>query len=242
MGQVSPGLVALYVDSRAEGAGRYLIEQSAQAAVAWLPTGAGVAIRALVYKPLMARGSASPYVEDGAQLLHMNQIRCGKGVYVDRLVRIHASVARIDLGAGCRVMYGAYLCTSVSNPHEGEGIVAGCNCWFGINAVVASGQGGVFLGDNVLIGPNAVIVTGEHDFRRTELETVDQAYSGRPIHIASNVWIGANATVLGGVTIGEHAVVAAGAVVIEDVPPRTLVGGVPARALETTPATGTSRS
>jgi acetyltransferase-like isoleucine patch superfamily enzyme len=132
-------------------------------------------------------------------------------------------------------MYGAYLCTLVSSPREGEGIVAGRRCWFGVNAVVASGQGGVFLGDNVLIGPNAVIVTGEHEYRRTDLEAVDQEYSGRAIHIASDVWIGANASVLGGVSIGEHAVVAAGAVVTHDVPPRTVVGGVPARALSSTP-------
>ena len=50
-----------------------------------------------------------------------------------------------------------------------------------------------------------------------------------PIRIGKGVWIGANATVLAGVTIGDHAVVAAGAVVTKDVPARAIVGGVPAR-------------
>lgn len=52
-----------------------------------------------------------------------------------------------------------------------------------------------------------------------------------PIHIGRNVWIGANATVLPGVTIGDHAVIAAGAVVTKDVPANTVVGGVPAKVI-----------
>ena len=54
-----------------------------------------------------------------------------------------------------------------------------------------------------------------------------------PIHIGRHVWIGANATVLPGVTIGEGAIVAAGAVVTKDVPKNTMVGGVPARVIRT---------
>ena len=54
-----------------------------------------------------------------------------------------------------------------------------------------------------------------------------------PIRIGENVWIGSNATILPGVTLGDWAVVAAGAVVTKDVPPMTVVGGVPARVLRT---------
>ena len=102
---------------------------------------------------------------------------------------------------------------------------------FGVGAVLASGRGGLTLGENVLVGPGAICVTGDHDFRREDLETVDQAYTGRPIVIGDNVWIGAGARVLGGVTIGDRAVVAAGAVVTRDVAPGDVVGGVPARPL-----------
>ena len=56
-----------------------------------------------------------------------------------------------------------------------------------------------------------------------------------PIRIGENVWIGSNATILPGVTLGDWAVVAAGAVVTKDVPPMTVVGGVPARVLRTIP-------
>ncbi|UCG53855.1 MAG: acyltransferase [Candidatus Latescibacterota bacterium] len=162
----------------------------------------------------------------------MDNIRLGRSVYVDRLTRLHASVARIDLGAGTRIMRGAYLCSYVSNARLEEGIVTGANCWVGDHSVLSAGQGGLFLGDNVLIAAHAVLVCGGHDFEKLDRATLDQAYSGRPIRIGDDVWIGTNVTILGGVTIGDHAVVAAGAVVNTDVEPYTVVGGVPARVLK----------
>jgi len=86
--------------------------------------------------------------------------------------------------------------------------------------------GGIEIGDEVLIGPNVQLISSGHPVdpagrRRT--------ITGDPIVIGRNVWIGAGATVLHGVTVGEDAVIAAGAVVTRDVPARTLVAGVPAR-------------
>lgn len=89
-------------------------------------------------------------------------------------------------------------------------------------------QGGITLGNDVLIGPNVVLATLNHDYESINRETVLPA----PITIEDNVWIGANATILPGVIIGKNAVVAAGAVVNKDVPPNTVVGGVPAKVLK----------
>jgi acetyltransferase-like isoleucine patch superfamily enzyme len=232
MAEASPALARLYLATRAESASRYFIEQSAQAMCGWLPTGLGLILRSLVYTPLLAKGSARGYFENGVELLYMSGIHCGRSVYVDRHARIHASPARIELGDHCRVMWGAYLCTYVSNSRQGEGIVTGRNCWIGVNCVIASGQGGIFLGDNVLIGPNTILVTGDHDYRQKDRETIEQAYVGRPILIGNNVWIGANAAVLGGVSVGSRAVIAAGAVVTNDVSEGTVVGGIPAQVLK----------
>lgn len=89
-------------------------------------------------------------------------------------------------------------------------------------------QGGIEIGDGSLIGHNVVLATINHDLDPGKKRKNHYA----PIKIGAYVWIGSNATVLSGVTVGDWAVIAAGAVVTKDVPPRTVVGGVPARVLE----------
>ena len=90
-------------------------------------------------------------------------------------------------------------------------------------------QGGIEIDDGALIGHGVVLATLNHDLEPEKRQQLHPA----PIRIGKNVWIGANATVTAGVTIGEHAVVAAGAVVTRDVPANVVVGGVPAKVLKT---------
>ncbi|HTH99389.1 MAG TPA: sugar O-acetyltransferase [Acidisoma sp.] len=88
--------------------------------------------------------------------------------------------------------------------------------------------GGLDIADDVMIGPNVSLITAGHPLEPSQRRT---ATIGKPIAIERNVWIAAGATIIGGVTVGENAVVAAGSVVTKDVPPNTLVGGVPARVI-----------
>lgn len=84
------------------------------------------------------------------------------------------------------------------------------------------------IGDNVAISKNVIIRDSDSHVINNNTETMT-----RPIVIGNNVWIGIGAIILKGVTIGDGAIIAAGAVVNKDVPPRTLVGGVPAKVLKT---------
>jgi len=90
--------------------------------------------------------------------------------------------------------------------------------------VLLDGRMGLVIGDNVSISEGAAIFTLEHD-----PDSPDFANRGAEVRICDRAFIGARAIVLPGVTVGEGAVVAAGAVVTRDVPPYTIVGGVPAR-------------
>lgn len=89
--------------------------------------------------------------------------------------------------------------------------------------------GGISIEDNVQIGPKVNLITENHPLEAS----ARKALSLSPIIVQRNAWIGAAATILPGVTVGENAVVAAGAVVSKDVPANTVVGGVPARILKT---------
>ena len=106
----------------------------------------------------------------------------------------------------------------------------GKNITIGRDVFINSGchfqdQGGITIGDGSLIGHNVVLATINHDL--TPLNNRENHYA--PIVIEEHVWIGSNATVVPGVTIGRWAVVAAGAVVTKDVEEYTVVGGVPAK-------------
>lgn len=109
----------------------------------------------------------------------------------------------------------------------------GKNICVGKNVFINSGcsfqdQGGIIIGDGVLIGHNVVLATLNHD---SDPQKRGDMYPA-PIRIGNNVWIGAQATVLPGVTIGDGAIVAAGAVVTRDVPANVIVGGVPGKIIK----------
>lgn len=109
----------------------------------------------------------------------------------------------------------------------GENIRVGRDVFINQNCTMYD-LGGIDIGDDVMIGPNVSIITSGHPLdpaRRRAFVTA------KPIVIERNVWIAAGATIIGGVTIGENAVVAAGSIVTRDVPPNTLVGGSPARVI-----------
>ena len=89
-------------------------------------------------------------------------------------------------------------------------------------------MGGVDIADQVMIGPNVNIITSGHPLEPSQRRVYIEA---KPIVIEKNVWIATGATILGGVIVGENSVVAAGAVVTEDVPPNSLVAGVPAKVI-----------
>lgn len=107
------------------------------------------------------------------------------------------------------------------NIHVGENVFINACCHF-------QDHGGVTLGDGCQIGHNVVFATLNHDIAPERRANTYPA----PIVLGKNVWIGSNSTILQGVTIGDNAIVAAGAVVTKDVPANTIVGGVPAKIIK----------
>lgn len=120
----------------------------------------------------------------------------------------------------------------------------GHNIYIGNNVTIGSGSllmctvAPITIGDNVMFGPRVTVITGNHridyvgKYMREVKEPDKLPENDQPVVFEGDNWIGANATILKGVTIGEGAVVAAGAVVTKDVPPYTVVGGVPPRHIQ----------
>jgi acetyltransferase-like isoleucine patch superfamily enzyme len=104
------------------------------------------------------------------------------------------------------------------NIHLGKNVFINAGCKF-------QDQGGITIGDNVLIGHNVVMATLNHNEDVKKRGNLIPA----PISIGNDVWIGSNATILSGVSVGDGAIIAAGAVVTKDVKAKTVVGGVPAK-------------
>ena len=107
------------------------------------------------------------------------------------------------------------------NIHIGKNVFINAGCHF-------QDQGGITIGDGAQIGHNVVLATLNHNLIPENRKTVIPA----PIIIGKNVWIGANSTILSGVTIGDNSVIAAGAVVTKDVPANVVAGGVPAKIIK----------
>lgn len=91
----------------------------------------------------------------------------------------------------------------------------------------------VTVGREVTFGPHAIVMDNNHGFHNPEMTVMRQGLTGSPVTIGDYAWLGANSVVLPGVSVGKGAIVAAGAIVARDVPPYTIVGGVPAKAIGT---------
>ena len=93
--------------------------------------------------------------------------------------------------------------------------------------------GPIKIGRDVMMGPEVVIYTSGHKFDRTDIPMMDQGFTEtEPVTIGNDVWIGRRVIIMPGVTIGDGCILGAGAVVTKDIPPYTVVGGVPAKVIK----------
>lgn len=222
--------IRLYLSRQADNLGRYFLEQFLQWLVGWMPTVAGIGVRGVLYR-LMLKMDGLAAIETNVRLRFANHIRLGQGSYLDQGVYIHACPGGVTIGPRTLVMHGSIL--HVYNfrnlPHAG--IVIGEDSLIGEMNVIR-GQGGVSIGDRVYTSPMAQIIAVNHIFDDPRRPFVEQGITAQGIVIEDDVWIGSGAVITDGVRVGQGAVVAAGAVVTKDVPPHTVVGGIPARVIK----------
>jgi maltose O-acetyltransferase len=99
----------------------------------------------------------------------------------------------------------------------------------GTNCII---QSNTTIGNNVIMGPDVKIYTRNHNFDRLDLPIQLQGSTNDKVVIGNDVWLGANTIILPGVTVGDHAILAAGSVVTKDVPSFAIAGGIPAKVIK----------
>lgn len=175
-------------------------------------------------------------IEPGVSLQYPGRIHLGDDVRIGRHATLRANTDAdpgIRLGDGVSVQDGVVL-----NANRGR-VVLGARSWLGPFCLVY-GNGGVSIGADVLIAGHSSINSVSHRAERCDVPINDQGILSAPVVIEDDVWIGLNAVVLQGVTIGRGSIVGAGAVVTRDIPPWSVAVGVPARVVrrrEGAPAT-----
>lgn len=120
------------------------------------------------------------------------------------------------------------------NIDEGVRLGNGRNLMIGNRSGIGRGsrltlEDKIIIGDDVMTGPEVVMMTGGHYYDDLTIPIGEQGSFGKPITIGNNVWIGTRAIIMPGVTIGDGAVIGAGSIVTKDVESNTVVAGVPAR-------------
>lgn len=142
-----------------------------------------------------------------------------------------------DIRIGARASFGYRLAAM-----QGDGrvflqarektarIVIGADCMFSNNVTIGA-RSEVTIGDLLLCGDRVSIVDSDYHVVSPEHRR-DGPGESAPVHIGNNVWLGSNVMILKGVIIGDHSIVAPGSVVTREVPPRTIVGGIPAKPIK----------
>lgn len=164
---------------------------------------------------------------------HGYRITAGPNLILDDDVFLSGlSSEGIALGRNVSIHRGAIVvCTGIVKD-KGVGLRVGDYSAIGARNFLGA-QGGITIGNHVILGPGVMIYSEDHDFDDLDLPIRQQGTRRQRVTIEDDCWIGAGTIVLKGVTIGSGSVIAAGAVVNRDVPPRVVAAGVPARVVKT---------
>lgn len=180
--------------------------------LAYVPGRTGYWLRARWYSLLLGTGEGVFSLGRGTTIIGSRNIHLHGAVSVGEDCLLSAGQGRLEFGEG------TFLNRNVS---------------------IVADFSEIKIGRDVLIAMGVTMRSAGHRFDRSPAIPIrEQGHDRKPIIVGNDIWIGANAVILGGVTIGDHSVVAAGSVVTRDVPPCSLVMGVPARVVRTLDGTG----
>ena len=192
-----------------------------------MPGALGLVLRKAFYPRLLGRCGRNVVFGANVVLRHPHKVFIGDNVVIDDNCLLDA---KGDSNTGISIGSGVFIGRNTILHCKNGDIVIGDEANLGFNCDLASSNR-IEVGPKVLIAAYSYIVGGGHDFSRTDVTVMDQKRVAHGVNICAGAWIGAGVTVQDGVTIGEGTIVGSGAVVNDDLPPRVIAAGLPARVL-----------
>lgn len=191
-------------------------------------------LRGVWIKLRSGRVSGLVLAEKRVRLFYPRMIKSGSKLNLEEGCEIVGLSKRgVVFGKRCTVgRFASIRPTNVLVNEAGEGLRLGDNSNIGPYSWIGC-SGYIEIGSNVMMGPRVSLLAENHNFASTELPMKDQGVTRGAIVIEDDCWLGANCSVLSNVRIGRGAVIATGAVVTKDVPPFSVVAGVPAKVIKT---------
>lgn len=169
----------------------------------------------------------------GVSIRYAKYLEAGNDLIVEDYAEINC-LSRQKIICGNRVSIGKFAIIRPSNSYGGEigeGLRIGNNSNIGPYSYIGC-SGYIEIGDNVMISPRVSIYAENHVFDSIDITMKEQGVKKQFVKIEDDCWIAANSIILAGVTIGKGSVVAAGSVVTSDIPPFSVVAGVPAKIIK----------
>lgn len=193
----------------------------------------GELIRGQWLKLFLHKSQGITFVGKGTVVKHGRHISLGKSVTIGSNVRINALCRKnIIIGNNVTIKDGCIIEGYGVMRNLGESLTIGNNVGISQNCFIAI-RGNITIGNDTILGPSVSIFSENHVAERVDIPIVYQGEKRADVYIGNGVWIGTHSIILSGITIGDGAIIAAGAVVTKNVEPYTVVGGVPAKLIKT---------
>jgi len=194
----------------------------------WIPGALGLLLRSKLYPVLLGSTGRGVVFGCNVVLRHPGKLRLKTNIVIDDNSVLDA---KGDDNQGIDIGDNVFVGRNTIVYCQNGDVEIGDNANIGSNCQIFSARK-VKIGKNVLIAAYTYLVGGGHIYEDPELPIIEQGRTASGIEIGDNVWLGASVKVLDGVTIGEGAIIAAGAVVTEDIPPFAIAGGIPAKVIK----------
>jgi len=190
------------------------------------------AVRGSFYKIFLKKSRGIFFVGKNCKLKHCNLIEVGKTLFVGDYVEINAvSSGGVKIGDNVSIHRNTIIDCTGGIRYLGEKLEIGNNVGFSPHCFIQV-RGNVKIGNNVIFGPYVKIFSETHNFSDPDKHINEQGETRKGVVIEDGVWVGAGAIILDGVKVGSNSIVAAGSIVNNNVPPFTIVAGIPAKVIK----------